>query len=143
MKQIMEELEEAVASELENGLRCVDADEMGKVIDMIKDCSMSLYYYTVYKQMNKDEQWRKYGQQTMFQNEDADIAMMYGKQKKNDYSEAKAKYTNPDDNSKRMRMNALNDYLDDMEHEIKEALIGMWADEKVAMKSRINKLINM
>ena len=64
MKEFMEKLEECAKSEFEKGLQHVDTDEMGKVIDMIKDCAETMYYYTCYEAMKKEEEeWeedRKY-----------------------------------------------------------------------------------
>ena len=64
MKEFMERLEECVKCEFDKGLKQVDTNEMGKVIDMIKDCAMTLYYYTCYEAMKKENEWedeeRKY-----------------------------------------------------------------------------------
>lgn len=146
IKNIMEKLEESVKSELDKGMECVDTDEMGKAIDMIKDCSMVLYYYTVYKQMRDTEHWRRYGQQTMFRNEDADISLMYSNKNvksENEYNAIKRKYSEQNEISKKMRMDKLNDFLDDVEHEIKEATNGMWVEEKQVLKNRIAKWMSV
>ena len=64
MKEFMEKLEECAKCEFDKGLKQVDTNEMGKVIDMIKDCAMTLYYYTCYEAMKREEmEWdeeRKY-----------------------------------------------------------------------------------
>jgi hypothetical protein len=36
-------------------------------------------------------------------------------------------------------MDKLLDFLDDVEHEIKETVVGMWPEEKQTLKNRINK----
>lgn len=56
MKEFMEKLEECAKHEFEKGLAHVDTDEMGKVIDMIKDCAETMYYYTCYEAMKKEEE---------------------------------------------------------------------------------------
>lgn len=56
MKEFMEKLEECAKHEFEKGLVNVDTDEMGKVIDMIKDCAETMYYYTCYEAMKKEEE---------------------------------------------------------------------------------------
>lgn len=61
MKEFMEKLEEAAACQFAKGTECVNTDEMGKVIDMIKDCAMTMYYYTVYKEMEEQEEWERRG----------------------------------------------------------------------------------
>ena len=56
IQEIMEKLESTVSAECAKGLECVDTDEMGKVIDMIKDCTESLYYYSIFEAMKKSEE---------------------------------------------------------------------------------------
>lgn len=56
MKEFMEKLEECAKHEFEKGLTHVDTEEMGKVIDMIKDCAETMYYYTCYEAMKKEEE---------------------------------------------------------------------------------------
>lgn len=64
MKEFMEKLEECAKCEFDKGLKQVNTEEMGEVIDMIKDCAMTLYYYTCYEAMKREEmEWdeeRKY-----------------------------------------------------------------------------------
>ena len=64
MKEFMEQLEEAAKCEFDKGVHCINTTEMGKVIDMIKDCAMTMYYYTCYEEMKEEEEWegesRKY-----------------------------------------------------------------------------------
>ena len=59
IKDIMEKLESAVTSEFSKGIDCIDTHEMGEVIDMIKDCSEALYYYSIYEAMKKSEEEKK------------------------------------------------------------------------------------
>lgn len=61
MKEFMEKLEEAAKCQFDKGIHCVDTEEMGKVIDMIKDCAMTMYYYTVYEEMKEEEEWERKG----------------------------------------------------------------------------------
>ena len=56
IQEVMEKLESAVSAEFAKGLECVNTDEMGKVIDMIKDCTESLYYYSIFEAMKKSEE---------------------------------------------------------------------------------------
>lgn len=50
----------AMKGEIAKGVDCLNADEAGKVIDMIKDLSEAIYYQTVTSAMD-DEQTPKYG----------------------------------------------------------------------------------
>lgn len=56
MKEFMEKLEDAAKCEFDKGIQCVNTKEMGEVIDMIKDCAMTLYYYSVYEAMQEEEE---------------------------------------------------------------------------------------
>lgn len=60
-----------------------------------------------------------------------------------DYMEAKQMYSLNDPNGKHKRMEALNDYLEDLTDSAKELVNGMSPEEKQAWKSKINNLINM
>ena len=55
MKKIMEALEEAACHELSKGIQSVDTKEMGEVVDMIKDCAETMYYYSIYEAMKEAE----------------------------------------------------------------------------------------
>ena len=57
---MIEKLSEAAREELERGAECVDVEEMGKVIDMIKDLSKAEYYAKISKAMDESEYGRDY-----------------------------------------------------------------------------------
>lgn len=40
-------------------LKCVDAKELGEVVDMIKDLAEAVYYCEIYDQMKNSEESRK------------------------------------------------------------------------------------
>lgn len=54
LNMIMDKLEETLLSEMEKGVECVNTEEAGEVVDMIKDICEAMYYYSVYEAM-KDE----------------------------------------------------------------------------------------
>ena len=58
LKTIKEQLVTQVQSQM-NDLRCVDAEELGEVIDMIKDLSEAIYYCEIYNQMHSREDEEK------------------------------------------------------------------------------------
>ena len=60
--KIMKESLMACAQEQMNHLDCVDAEELGEVIDMIKDLEEAEYYCTITKAMKeKEEEMTEYG----------------------------------------------------------------------------------
>ena len=60
--KIMKESLMACAQEQMNHLDCVDAEELGEVIDMIKDLEEAEYYCTITKTMKeKEEEMAEYG----------------------------------------------------------------------------------
>lgn len=59
MKMIMEKLEEYVCEELEKDKSEICAKELGEVIDSIKDCTETMYYYTLYTTMEESSKWKK------------------------------------------------------------------------------------
>lgn len=58
LKIIKEQLVSQVESQMEN-LQCVDTQELGEVIDMIKDLAKAIYYCEVSKQMEEADASRK------------------------------------------------------------------------------------
>ena len=57
---MIEKLSEAAKCEIEKGIECIDAEEMGKVTDMIKDLSEAEYYAKISKAMDESEYGRDY-----------------------------------------------------------------------------------
>lgn len=58
LMKIKDQLIEQVQSQM-GDLKCVDTQELGEVIDMIKDLTKAIYYCEVYEQMEEAEQSRK------------------------------------------------------------------------------------
>lgn len=54
MKMIMEKLEEYVWEELEKDKEEICAEELAEIIDSIKDCTETMYYYKLYESMKDD-----------------------------------------------------------------------------------------
>lgn len=186
MKEMMEKLEEAAKCQFDKGIKCVDTDEMGKVIDMIKDCAMTLYYYSVYEEMTEEKERERMGYDSyryangrfapkgrgrrmgfeeppywhmipehekvdwmLDRNVDTDGNMSthmrpskYG-YSHDEYMKEKQMHPGMDENSKQMRMNKLNEHLEDLVDMAKETVVGMSPEEKQSWKVTLNKLINM
>lgn len=56
MHEMIEQLTSCAETEFSKGLDCVDTDEMGKVIDMIKDLASAEYHARISKAMEKAEE---------------------------------------------------------------------------------------
>lgn len=60
LKEFMEKLEECAKCEFDKGIQNVDTKEMGEVIDMIKDCTEAMYYYSIVEAMKESEYGEDY-----------------------------------------------------------------------------------
>ena len=58
--EMIEMLTEKAKCELEKGIECVETEEMGKVVDMIKDLSKAEYYSKISKAMDEAEYGEDY-----------------------------------------------------------------------------------
>lgn len=68
LSEMKERLEECLESEMAKGVGCVDTDEAGKVVDMIKDlaqaekdCAKACYYKTVIEAMTEGAEEPRWG----------------------------------------------------------------------------------
>lgn len=57
---MIEKLSEVAKEELAKGIECIDAEEMGKVTDMIKDLAEAEYYAKISKAMDESEYGKDY-----------------------------------------------------------------------------------
>lgn len=57
--KMIEKLTECALREIEKGIECVNTEEMGEVIDMIKDLSEAEYHARIAKAMEKEEEDEK------------------------------------------------------------------------------------
>lgn len=60
LKEFMEKLEECAKCEFDKGIQNVDTKEMGEVLDMIKDCTEAMYYYSIVEAMKESEYGEDY-----------------------------------------------------------------------------------
>lgn len=65
LKHIKETLTAQIQSQMAN-LHCVDAKELGEVIDMVKDLEEAMYYCTITEAMNKKDDGQHYYQTPMY-----------------------------------------------------------------------------
>lgn len=60
LKDIRCKLEKAVYEELEHNWESLNITELGEVVDMIKDLDKALYYETIVKAMNEEDESTKH-----------------------------------------------------------------------------------
>lgn len=60
-----------------------------------------------------------------------------------EFMKAKEQYSNSDPNGKTMRMQKLNEYVNDLTESAKEVVDGMSPEERQVWKTKINNLVNM
>ena len=72
MHDMIETLSERAKAELDKGIDCVDTEEMGEVVDMLKDLSEAMYYRTLTKAMDESsgeeilEMFDRYGDRRFY-----------------------------------------------------------------------------
>lgn len=72
MHDMIETLSERAKAELDKGIEYVDTEEMGKVVDMLKDLSEAMYYRTLTKTMDESsdeeilEMFDRYGDRRFY-----------------------------------------------------------------------------
>lgn len=59
LKEIMERLEGFASQEVNRSVEQIDAQELGYVVDMIKDCTEAMYYYTIVEEMKNRKEEEK------------------------------------------------------------------------------------
>ena len=52
MHDMIEKISECAKCEFDKGIECIDTQEMGEVVDMMKDLSEAMYYRTLTNAMN-------------------------------------------------------------------------------------------
>ena len=144
MQQVMDELEEALVCQMEKGIGRINKEDLAVITDAIKDCSMTLYYYTVYKEMKEgsdDAKWH-----TMPEHAKSKMYMEHGNDAKSiydGYMHAKKIHTGQDEVGKKVRMEELEECMCELEEMAKQMIDGMYPEEKQKWRVHLNKMINM
>lgn len=136
-------LEESLACLLEEQMTClenVDAQEMGEVVDMIKDIEEAKYYCAVVKAM-EESSYSDYGK--MYYHEpytQKEIALSDGKEGKSHktrkmYMEAKASHQ-----EKSVQMRELEKYMQELASDILEMVEDASSEEKLYLSKKISAL---
>lgn len=75
LKHMKESLMNAAQSQIDGNLECVDTEELGDVIDMIKDLEEAIYYYTITEAMGEGKEKEKHHAE--YRDMDKDYGRMY------------------------------------------------------------------
>jgi hypothetical protein len=129
-KHIRDTLLSEVEGQLGN-LECVDAAELGEVVDMVKDMEEAMYYHSVVKAMEEkeeDEASFKFWQYPH---------MMYYPEKTTKEKYMKAK----EHEDKETAMHELEKYTEELADEVTDMLHWASAEEKTMLQSKMNALI--
>ena len=140
LHRIKNRLIDCVESQVENNLECVDTKELGEAIDMIKDISKAMYYFTITEAMDGDSK----GEREYYPNAwevypiPTGKEIMYGgmmKYKKN-YMEGKAMH-----HDKNKLMQDLENYMEELNKDVTEMMAEMTAEEKQMLQQKLQHLM--
>ena len=122
-----------IEAQMEN-LQCVDAKELGEVIDMVKDIEETIYYYTVTEAMHGKEY--KYGEwnKPVEHKEEHE-----GKSPKSRKSYMESKLMHHDRSS---QMQVLEQYLKELSQDVLEMISGSSLEEKQLLKTKLTTLVS-
>ena len=145
--EMLEKLACCSREELDRGLDQLDADEFGKVTDMIKDLSEAEYYCKISKAMDtaeygKDYDWRGSYSDRGRHGEMHDAKEGRMEHLKRSYMEAREMNKGNSAEEKHKRLKELENYV----NELHDDILGMIADaspeEKSVLKTKLNTLAN-
>ena len=146
LKCIEDSLISCVESQL-NHLDEVDADELGEVVDMIKDIEEAIYYNAVTKAMEEYESpicykgdWNKNGKSwNSNHNENVEHSMKEGRSPAPRRLYMEHKEANMD---KALLMRELETYMQELTQDIMEMMEGATPEEKQYLNKRVTALAN-
>lgn len=125
----------------------VNAEELGEVVDMIKDCSEAIYYQTITDAMKEKESYRDmdrdYGRMYY------DDRRVYRREPQSDFYEGRSPITRKMymehkelHKDKNLQMQELEKYLTELSHDVLEMIDDSTPDEKQLLKSKLVALSN-
>ena len=155
LKNIQETLATVAEEQLEH-LECVDAKELGEVIDIIKDIEETIYYCTVTKAMKKDSELMYYGESKKESPiwHEKDVSNKTSMYMEKEYSHAfedaregksyrsrkmymEAKETHQD---KATQMRELEKYMQELAQDVTEMIEGSSPEERQYLSKKISAL---
>ena len=134
LHKIKDCLIDCVAKQVEDNLECVDTEELGEAIDMIKDISKAMYYFTITDAMHTDSGTHKSQREYYSDGWDYSYGAGMMKSKKN-YMESKAMH-----HDKNKLMQDLEAYMADLSKDIVEIMTDMSAEEKQMLQQKLQIL---
>ena len=133
LKCIKKYLVEKVEDQM-NHLDCVDAKELGEVIDMIKDLEETMYYCVIIKAMEEKERTQSHMEYYM-EHDEEEIHEGKSCHSRKEYMEHKALHQD-----KVTMMKCLEKYIRDLSVDITEMLEDSSVEEKQLLQKRFTEL---
>jgi hypothetical protein len=148
MCEIEDRILKALCEETENGLGCVDAEELGEAVDMVKDIAKAKYYASVVEAMNAEkygampERWSE-GRHENRHGPEWNDGSMERLGAYDHYRKARDEFKGSGSHDHRRKMEECADsYL----HEMEEAVRDIWKDadqmRRERMKAAIMSMVN-
>jgi hypothetical protein len=116
---------------LENGLEKVNSQELGEIIDVIKDLSQIIYYDTIVESMNTEDT------HTHTQTRIAEVHASSSEQKRNMYMKSKKLHED-----KAVHMKELENYSHALCNDIMEMLEGSSNEEKLLFHQKMSGILD-
>lgn len=139
LKCIKHKLVDAVYNELSKDIHCINTEELGEAVDMIKDISKALYYCSVVEEMEESKETMNY----FFPVRELSPHKFYytepwekGHMMMEDYLKDKEKHTD-----EKMAMEDLEKYLDQVTKEVTRMAEHANAEEKTLMHQKVSHLV--
>ena len=131
----LEHIKEILIAEVQEqvkNLECVNAKELGEVMDMIKDIEEAIYYHTITEAMHEEPWDKKYYPEMMHDHKEGRSHKM-----RKSYLEAKEMH-----HDKSVQMQELEQYMKELSQDVVEMIAGASPEEKQLLKSKLTTLVS-
>ena len=139
LKNIQETLATAAEEQLEH-LECVDAKELGEVIDIIKDIEETIYYCTVTKAMKEEVKDKTWDNNTIHMEKEYPHAFEDPREGKSYRSRRMYMESKESKQDKTIQMRELEKYMQELAQDITELIEDTSAEEKQYLSKKISSL---
>lgn len=117
-------------------LASIDAEELGEVVDMVKDCSEAIYYEEITKAMQEKD----------YRDMDRDYGRMYYDDRRepdSDFYSGRSSITRKmymEHKDKATQVRELEDYMKELSHDVLEMIDDSTTEEKQMLKAKLTAL---
>lgn len=133
LKEIKEKILDCVHCQVTENLKNTDTKELGEAIDMIKDISETMYYYTVIEAMEENNH-DYIEHKGLVHHYDKDKNLKYGKsyETRKHFLELKEKGMNKEEQAKE-----LEKYVQELSEDVLEMIQGLSPEEKGTLSQKM------